>query len=85
MVAKTGPYHHRVTIGIRCCFIFVLVTALLLICGCSQSEPTSAASLTPALEVKKMRINLPKPTYNSDVSLEESLVKKRSVRNYTGE
>ena len=85
MVAKTGNYHHGVTIGIRSGFIFVLVTALLLICGCGQSEPTSAASLTPALEVKKMRMKLPKPTYNSDVSLEESLVKRRSVRNYTGE
>ncbi|MEA3359538.1 MAG: SagB/ThcOx family dehydrogenase [Thermodesulfobacteriota bacterium] len=61
------------------------VTTLLFICGCGQSEPTPAASLTPALEVKKMRIKLPKPKYNSDVSLEESLVKRRSVRDYTGE
>jgi SagB-type dehydrogenase family enzyme len=37
------------------------------------------------LEVEKMRIMLPKPKYNSDVSLEESLVKRRSVRDYTGE
>ncbi len=72
-------------IGIRCGSIFVLVTALLLICGCGQSETTSAASLTPALEAEKMRITLPKPKYNSDVSLEESLIKRRSVRDYTGE
>ena len=85
MVAKSGNYHHGVTIGIIWGFIFMLVTALLLICGCGQSESTSAASLTPALEVEKMRIKLPKPKYNSDVSLEESLVKRRSVRNYTGE
>ncbi|MBW2589728.1 MAG: SagB/ThcOx family dehydrogenase [Deltaproteobacteria bacterium] len=32
-----------------------------------------------------MRIKLPKPKYNSDVSLEESLIKRRSVRDYTGE
>ena len=85
MVAKTGNYHHRVTIGIRCGSLLVLLTALLLICGCGQSETTSAASLTPALEVEKMRIKLPKPKYNSDVSLEESLIKRRSVRDYTGE
>lgn len=85
MVTRTGNYHNGVTIGIRCCFIFVLVTALLLLCGCDLNEPTSAVSLTPALEVKKMRIKLPKPKYNSDVSLEESLAKRRSVRNYTGE
>ena len=85
MVTKTGNYHHGVTIGIRCGFLFVLVTTLLLLCNCGQSEPTSAASLTPAPEVEKMIIKLPKPRYKSDVSLEESLVKRRSVRNYTGE
>jgi len=85
VVAKTGNYHHGVVIGIRCGSLFVLVTDLLLICSCGQSETTSAASLTPALEVDKMRIKLPKPKYNSDVSLEESLIKRRSVRDYTGE
>ena len=85
MVARTGNYHHGVTIGIRCGSLFVLVTAVLLLCGCSPSEPTPAASLTPALEVEEMRIKLPEPKYNSDVSLEESLFKRRSVRNYTGE
>jgi len=85
VVARTGNYHHGVAIGIRCGSFLVLLTALLLICGCGQGEPTSAASLTPALEVEKMRIKLPKPKYNSDVSLEESLVKRRSVRDYTGE
>ena len=85
MVARTGNYHHGVAIGIRCNSLLVLVTALLLICGCGQSETTSAASLTPALEVEKMRIKLPKPKYNSDVSLEESLAKRRSVRDFTGE
>ena len=85
MVAIAKIYHHGVTIGIRCGSLLLLVTALLLICGCGQSETTSAASLTPTLEVEKMRIKLPKPKYNSSVSLEECLVKRRSVRNYTGE
>ena len=85
MIARIENYHHGVTIGIRCGSLLLLVTALLLICGCGQSETTSAASLTPALEVEKMRIKLPEPKYNSDVSLEQSLVKRRSVRDYTGE
>jgi SagB-type dehydrogenase family enzyme len=85
VVAKTGNYHHGVAIGIKCGSLFVLVTALLLIYSCGQCEPTFAASPTPELEVHKMRIKLPKPKYNSDVSLEESLVKRRSIRNYTGE
>jgi len=85
VVAKTENYHHGMIIGIRCGSLLLLVTALLLLCDCGRSEPTFAASLTPALEVKKMRIKLPKPKYDSDVSLEESLAKRRSVRNYTGE
>lgn len=32
-----------------------------------------------------MRTKLPEPKYDSDVSLEESLVKRRSVRDYSGE
>jgi len=85
VVARIRKYHHKVTIGIKCGFLFLLITSLLLIYDIGQSESTSATSLTPALEAIKMRIKLPKPEYNSDVSLEQSLVKRRSVRNYTGE
>jgi len=85
VVAKTGNYHHGVTIGTMFGSLLLLLTAVLLLCSCGQSEPTFAASLTPALEVKKMIIKLPKPRYNSVVSLEESLLKRRSVRDYTGE
>jgi len=85
VIGKTENYHHGVAIGIRCGSLFVLITALVLICGSGQSETPPAASLTPAPEVEKMRIILPKPKYTSSVSLEESLVKRRSVRDYTGE
>ncbi len=85
MVTRTGNYHHGVTIGIRCGFLFVLLAGMILLCGCGQSEPTFTASLTPALEVEKMTIKLPKPKYSSGVSVEESLVKRRSVRDYTVE
>jgi SagB-type dehydrogenase family enzyme len=36
-------------------------------------------------ETGEMRIKLPEPKYVSDVSLEESLIRRRSVREYTGE
>ncbi len=85
MVANTGNDHHGLTIRIKFGFLFVPVTALLLIYGLGRSEPAIAASPTPPLEVGKMSIKLPKPEYNSDVSLEESLVKRRSIRDYTGE
>ena len=50
-----------------------------------QSQPALAESLTPTLRVKKMTIKLPQPKYSSEVSLEEALLKRRSVRDYTGE
>ena len=85
MVAKTENNHHKVTMGIKCGFFFVLVTSLLLINDINQGKPVLATSSTLALEAGKMMIKLPKPEYNSDVSFEESLVKRRSVRDYTGE
>ena len=85
MVAKTGNNHHEVTMGIKCGILFMLVTSLLLTHGIYQSKSALAASSTPELKVKIMTIKLPKPAYKSDVSLEESLVKRRSVRDYTGE
>ncbi|MBT8351019.1 MAG: SagB/ThcOx family dehydrogenase [Deltaproteobacteria bacterium] len=44
-----------------------------------------ADSFNPASKAIKMTINLPKPKYSGDVSVEESLFTRRSVRDYTGE
>ena len=43
--AKTENHHHGVTIGKIYGSLFLLVTALLLICGCGQSEPTFAVCI----------------------------------------
>jgi SagB-type dehydrogenase family enzyme len=46
---------------------------------------TLASSEAPVPEAGKMRTKLPEPRYDSDVSIEESLVKRRSVREYAAE
>ncbi len=68
--------------------IFVLLLTLLLLFGviaCSSDNDTPASLPTSMLEVDEMKVKLPKPKYDSDVSLEESLVKRRSIRDYTDE
>ena len=68
--------------------LFMLLLALFLLLGtmaCSHNHDTPVSSPTFTLEAEEMRIELPEPRYDGDVSLEESLVKRRSVRDYTGE
>jgi SagB-type dehydrogenase family enzyme len=69
-------------------FFFVLLLTLALSGGAmvySADSDKSAASPTPDLEGGKMRTKLPAPKTHSDVSLEESLVRRRSLREYSGE
>jgi len=68
--------------------LFLLLLTLPLLFGATgyaDDNETPVSSPTPLLEAEEMRTKLPEPTYDSDVSLEESLVKRRSVRDYTGE
>ena len=68
--------------------LFLLVLTLPLLFGATgyaDDNETPASSPAPLLEEEEMRTKLPAPIYDSDVSLEESLVKRRSVRDYTGE
>ena len=51
-------------------------------CSCAQS--TNSARQTPSPGQETI-IELPKPRYDSDVSVEESLLQRRSIRSYTGE
>jgi SagB-type dehydrogenase family enzyme len=51
----------------------------------SDDTDTPVSLPTPVLEVGEMTIKLPKAKYDSDVSLEESLFKRRSIRDYTDE
>jgi len=61
--------------------ILVLVlTVLSLSPGCIPAEEPTPLQVPPETEVK-----LPEPRRDSDVSIEETLLKRRSVRDYTGE
>ena len=67
---------------------FVLLLGLFLLLGamaCSRNIDTPASPPTFTPEGGEMRIGLPEPRIDGDVSLEESLVKRRSVRDYAGE
>jgi len=61
-------------------FIPILITfVLLLISGCGDTDEKTAVEFTPDdSEV----ITLPEPRYDSDISLEESLLNRRSIRDY---
>ncbi|MDY6790285.1 MAG: SagB/ThcOx family dehydrogenase [Thermodesulfobacteriota bacterium] len=85
VATKTENNHHGLTMGKKFGLLFMRVSVLVLLSGFAHSQPALSAPLTPASGVKKMRIKLPEPKYNSDVSLEEALLKRRSVRNYSGE
>ena len=64
-------------------YLFGLAIVLITLCGgCSQ--PTTIPPQTPSSE-QEAAISLPKPRYDSDVSLEQSLLQRRSTRTYTGE
>jgi len=53
-------------------------------------QPTTTATLastpvtTPTVEAE-LKVELPEPRYDSEVSVEEALLKRRSIREYTGE
>ena len=61
---------------------YLVILALLLVAfgGCAEPEINS----TPSEEEDEV-INLPEPQYDSDVSIEQSLLNRRSTRSYTNE
>ena len=67
--------------------ILIAVTIIFSLAGC-QSSPETETLPTPEQEVKQKvlkTISLPQPQYDSEVSLEQSLLQRRSVRSYSGE
>ena len=82
---KTPISGYRLRIPVTLFLLLLTLPLLFGAIGYSDENETPASSPTPILEAEEMRIKLPEPTYDSDVSLEESLVKRRSVRDYTGE
>jgi SagB-type dehydrogenase family enzyme len=64
-------------------YLLSLVIVLLTFsCGCAQPANTATPTPTPEQETA---IELPEPRHDSDVSIEQSLLQRRSVRSYTGE
>jgi len=60
----------------------VLLAIALSACAAPQRITPTAEEATPP---EPGTIRLPEPRYDSDVSIEETLLKRRSVRDYTGE
>lgn len=61
---------------------YLVTLAILLVTFGGCAEPATTPVLSPEqAEV----INLPEPQYDSDVSIEQSLLDRRSIRSYTGE
>ena len=65
-------------------YLLSLATILLTFsCGCAPSA--NAVAPTPPPEPESVIIELPEPRYDSDVSIEQSLLRRRSIRSYSGE
>jgi len=60
--------------------LVLLLTVLSLLSGCIPGEAPTPHQVPSEIEVK-----LPEPSHDSGVSIEETLLKRRSVRDYTGE
>ena len=63
-------------------YLVILTIALLIFSGCGK--PAGIPTPTPSSEQPEV-INLPEPQYDSDVSIEQSFLNRRSIRSYTGE
>jgi SagB-type dehydrogenase family enzyme len=71
--------------GCRCVWTYLLcsVTMLTVLCfGCSQPSENSVSGQS---QEQEMVIKLPEPRQDSDVSIEESLLSRRSIRSFTNE
>jgi SagB-type dehydrogenase family enzyme len=59
--------------------LLVLISSVVMVTGCEQGQATSAVT------EYTVEIILPEPSYDSDTSLEETLLGRRSIREYNGE
>jgi SagB-type dehydrogenase family enzyme len=66
--------------GRSCWYYLATLAVLLALGGCPQPATTP----TPSQE-QAVVIELPEPRYDSEVSLEQSLLERRSVRSYSGQ
>ena len=68
-------------------WIYLITVSIILItfaCSCSKASTMSAPTHNPPTEQGNV-MKLPEPRYDSKVSLEESLLQRRSIRSYTGQ
>lgn len=63
--------------------LILAVVLLILFAGILRWLNKPTPTLPPELE--NVIIELPEPRYDSDVSIEQSLFQRRSIRSYTGE
>lgn len=63
-------------------YLVTLAIVLVAFSGCAKAA--TIPMQTPYREQQGV-INLPKPRYDSDVSIEQSLLNRRSIRSYIGE
>jgi len=68
----------------RCYWIYLVTLAIVLVAFSSCAKPATIPTPTPSPEQANV-IDLPEPQHDSDVSIEQSLLNRRSVRSYTGE
>ncbi|GAI36261.1 unnamed protein product, partial [marine sediment metagenome] len=61
-------------------YLVTLAIVLLILGGCGKP-----AAIPPPSSEQPTVINLPEPQYDSDVSIEQSFLNRRSIRSYTGE
>jgi SagB-type dehydrogenase family enzyme len=61
-------------------YLVTLAIVLLILGGCGKP-----AAIPPPSSEQPAVINLPEPQYDSDVSIEQSFLNRRSIRSYTGE
>ena len=63
--------------------LMILITiTILILSGCGNSDEKASAELAP---ISAEVIQLPEPRFESEVSLEESLLNRRSIRNFSNE
>ena len=60
------------------------LAAVWLVFSTSCAQPAEVQTPAPTPE-QESALKLPEPQYDSDVSVEQSLLSRRSIRSYTGE
>ena len=68
----------------RCQNYIISLSIAVLTLSCSHAEPATIQTPTPHPE-QENTIELPEPRHDSTISIEQSLLHRRSTRSYTGE